>query len=78
MVRTTTRGERKKVGKEMRGETPCEVHGEWAATAGRPNPISLLQAQDEDQVEQLLLIKYSRIPAKDTILGINKRSESLQ
>jgi uncharacterized protein (DUF2252 family) len=36
-------------------------HSEWAPAADRPDPISLLQAQDVSRVQHLVPIKYGRM-----------------
>jgi uncharacterized protein (DUF2252 family) len=40
---------------------PRSSHGNWAPAANRPDPIDLLQAQDEGRIEHLLPIKYGRM-----------------
>ena len=50
-------------GKSLRKQVPRSSHGEWAAAADRPDPLSLLQQQDEGRIEHLLPIKYGRIMA---------------
>lgn len=56
-----TRSERKDVGKSLRERVPRSGHGEWSPAPDRPDPISLLQAQDEGRLEHLLPIKYGRM-----------------
>jgi uncharacterized protein (DUF2252 family) len=56
-----TRKERLQAGKALRKEVPRGSHGQWAPASDRPDPISLLQAQDEGRVQQLLPIKYGRM-----------------
>jgi uncharacterized protein (DUF2252 family) len=58
-----TRSERKKMGKGLRERAPRSSHGDWAPAPDRPDPISLLQAQDEGRLEHLLPIKYGRMLA---------------
>jgi uncharacterized protein (DUF2252 family) len=53
--------ERREIGKAKRDQVPLSSHGDWAPEADRPDPISLLQAQDEVRVQQLLPIKYGRM-----------------
>ena len=53
--------ERRQIGKAKRDQIPHSSHGEWAPAADRPDPMSLLQAQDEGRVQQLLPIKYGRM-----------------
>lgn len=56
-----TRLERYKNGKALRQEAPRSSHGDWQPAADRPNPIDLLQAQDEGRLQRLLPIKYGRM-----------------
>jgi uncharacterized protein (DUF2252 family) len=56
-----TRKERLQAGKALRKEVPLGSHGEWQPAPDRPDPVSLLQAQDEGRVPQLLPIKYGRM-----------------
>lgn len=53
--------ERRKAGKPLRQGTPRSSHGEWEPAADRPDPIDLLQAQDEGRLQHLLPIKYGRM-----------------
>ena len=55
--------ERRKRGKALRQEINFSSHSEWAPVADRPDPISLLQAQDEGRIQQLLPIRYGRMLA---------------
>jgi uncharacterized protein (DUF2252 family) len=55
--------ERLSKGKEKRKVTPRSAHGDWAPAADRPDPISLLQAQDTGRLQHLLPIKYGRMVA---------------
>ena len=56
-----TRAERRKIGKALRKQVPLASHGDWTPAADRPDPISLLQAQDQGRVKHLLPIKYGRM-----------------
>jgi uncharacterized protein (DUF2252 family) len=58
---TQSRSERRRAGKALRQQVPRSSHGDWAPTPDRPDPLSLLQAQDEGRIERLLPIKYSRM-----------------
>jgi uncharacterized protein (DUF2252 family) len=40
---------------------PRSSHGDWTPVADRPDPLTLLQAQDEGRIQQLLPIKYGRM-----------------
>jgi uncharacterized protein (DUF2252 family) len=53
--------ERREIGKAKRDQIPLSSHSEWHPAPDRPDPVSLLQAQDEGRVEQLLPIKYGRM-----------------
>ncbi len=55
--------ERRKRGKALRQEITFTSHSEWSPVADRPDPISLLQAQDEGRIQQLLPIRYGRMLA---------------
>ena len=50
-------------GKEKRKLAPRSAHGDWTPTPDRPDPISLLQAQDTGRLQHLLPIKYGRMVA---------------
>jgi uncharacterized protein (DUF2252 family) len=56
-----SRSERRRAGKALRKQVPRSSHGDWAPAPDRPNPLSLLQAQDEGRLEHLLPIKYGRM-----------------
>jgi uncharacterized protein (DUF2252 family) len=58
---STSREERGNKGKVLRQEIPFSRHSEWSPAADRPDPISLLQAQDEGRIKELLPIKYGRM-----------------
>jgi uncharacterized protein (DUF2252 family) len=53
--------ERRKKGKALRQEIPFDSHGKWIPAENRPDPISLLQAQDEGRIQNLLPIRYGRM-----------------
>jgi uncharacterized protein (DUF2252 family) len=55
--------ERAALGKSLRKQVPRRSHGEWAPVPDRPDPISLLQAQDKGRLQHLLPIKYGRMLA---------------
>ncbi len=55
------RKERRKMGKARREDVPLSSHCEWTPSPNRPDPISLLQAQDESRLQHLLPIKYGRM-----------------
>jgi uncharacterized protein (DUF2252 family) len=47
--------------KALRERAPRNSHGQWAPAADRPDPIALLQEQDQGRIKQLLPIKYGRM-----------------
>jgi uncharacterized protein (DUF2252 family) len=55
------RDDRREWGRSLRDEVPRAVHGEWAPAKDRPDPISLLEAQGESRVQDLLPIRYGRM-----------------
>ena len=57
------REERRQAGKALRKQVPRNSHGDWTPAADRPDPLSLLQAQDEGRIQKLLPIKYGRMMA---------------
>ena len=56
-----TRSEGEAMTKTLRDRAPRKSHGVWEPASDRPDPISLLQAQDNGRIEQLLPIKYGRM-----------------
>ena len=61
--RKVSRSDRLNTGKALRTQAPRSSHGKWTAAADRPDPISLLQAQDVSRVQELVPIKYGRMLA---------------
>jgi uncharacterized protein (DUF2252 family) len=59
--RPKTRQESRGIGKAARQRVPRGSHGEWQPAADRPDPISILQAQDDGRIKHLLPIKYGRM-----------------
>ena len=59
----TMRSERREKGRALRRQVPRSSHGTWGPSPDRPDPISLLQEQDEGRLEHLLPIKYGRMVA---------------
>jgi uncharacterized protein (DUF2252 family) len=53
--------ERKQIGKTLRQQAPRRSHGSWSPAPDRPDPISLLQAQDKTRIQHLVPIKYGRM-----------------
>jgi Uncharacterized protein conserved in bacteria (DUF2252) len=56
-----TRDERVTAGKKARKEVPRSSHGEWEPSAGRPDPVELLQEQATTRVPELVPIRYGRM-----------------
>ena len=52
---------RKAAGKKLRKKAPRSRHGDWKPATDRPDPVSLLQAQDTGRLQYLLPIKYGRM-----------------
>ncbi|MEA3337244.1 MAG: DUF2252 domain-containing protein [Chloroflexota bacterium] len=59
--RNSRHAEDRKQGKTLRQAAPRHSHGDWQPAPDRPDPISLLQAQDEGRLQHLLPIKYGRM-----------------
>lgn len=53
--------ESKALGKARRKEVPREAHAEWAPTAGRPDPVALLEEQNADRLPWLVPIRHARM-----------------
>jgi len=58
---TAKRAERLAAGKALRSKAPRTSHGEWAAAADRPDPISLLEENSRSRVQELVPIRYGRM-----------------
>ena len=59
----TSLSNQKEKSKDLRREVPRSSHGDWEPAADRPDPIQLLQDQDEGRLQRLLPIKYGRMVA---------------
>jgi len=55
------RAERREKGRALRRQVPRSSHGNWTPAVDRPDPLSLLQAQDKGRIQRLLPIKYGRM-----------------
>ena len=55
--------ERRAEGKALRKQTSRSSHGKWKPAADRPDPINLLQQEDDGRLQHLLPIKYGRMMA---------------
>jgi uncharacterized protein (DUF2252 family) len=49
------------MGAALRQQVPRSSHGAWAPPPDRPDPLALLQAQDEGRLQHLVPIKYGRM-----------------
>ena len=56
-----TPSERAAQGKGARAEAPRSVHGEWAPSSGRRDPVELLEEQAATRVPELVPIRYGRM-----------------
>ena len=52
---------RRDEGKAMRRTVPRESHSEYVPSAGRPDPITLLQSQDAVRIQSLVPIRFGRM-----------------
>ena len=50
-------------GRQARKEAPRTSHGTWEPAPDRPDPIALLRAQDDDRMQDLVPIRWSRMSA---------------
>src|SRR3954453_3766731 len=48
-------------GRAQRESVPLEAHGEWTASDGRPDPVSILEGQNETRVPELVPIRHGRM-----------------
>ncbi|MFF5295865.1 DUF2252 domain-containing protein [Paractinoplanes globisporus] len=48
-------------GRDARKQVPPESHAEFAPAAGRPDPVSILQAQDAGRLPELVPIRHGRM-----------------
>lgn len=58
---STYRASNRQMGKLQRQQTPRSSHGVWQPVPDRPDPIDLLQQQDEGRLPHLIPIKYGRM-----------------
>src|SRR3954453_8394930 len=58
-----TVAERAAAGKAARSRVPRSSHGEWEPSAGREDPVAILEAQAGSRVQELLPIRYGRMSA---------------
>lgn len=50
-------------GKALREENPRSAHGEWSPKPDRPDPVALIESQNEARVEWLVPIRRARMVA---------------
>ena len=53
--------ERRAQGKEARTRVPLSDHADWAPAADRPDPVSLLEAQNESREPDLVPVRHGRM-----------------
>jgi uncharacterized protein (DUF2252 family) len=53
--------DRRSAGREYRAVVPLEAHAEIGSSSGRPDPVVLLQAQDEARLPNLVPIRHGRM-----------------
>ena len=58
-----TTEERFRYGKSLRQQTPRVSHGDWSPSRNRPNPVALLEDQNEDRLEWLIPVRRARMSA---------------
>ena len=58
---TIDRADRIAAGRALRRDVPRSSHGDWAATADRPDPVAVLLAQSESRVPDLVPIRHGRM-----------------
>src|SRR5687767_532784 len=55
--------DRVQAGRDERASLPRKVHSEFVADPGRPDPVSLLEHQGRERLQELLPIRYGRMLA---------------
>jgi uncharacterized protein (DUF2252 family) len=55
--------ERAEFGKSLREQTPRAGHGEWSPAPNRPDPVDLLEQQNEDRLDWLIPVRRWRMSA---------------
>jgi uncharacterized protein (DUF2252 family) len=53
--------ERMAEGRAERESVPLDLHGEWVAPEGRPDPVGVLEEQDATRVPELVPIRHGRM-----------------
>ncbi len=60
---TGTLADRRAAGRALRHKVPRSSHAEWAVTADRPDPLSLLEEQNRSRLAHLVPLRYARMAA---------------
>ncbi|NNJ97834.1 MAG: DUF2252 domain-containing protein [Gammaproteobacteria bacterium] len=55
--------ERAELGKSLREQTPRSSHGEWSPAPHRPDPVSLIEQQNEGRLKWLIPVRRWRMSA---------------
>ena len=53
--------EREVKGQEAWGQVPLSSHAKWSLAAGRPDPVTLLSAQDTTREPDLVPVRHGRM-----------------
>ncbi len=56
-----TVSERRERGRALRKQVPRSGHGEWVAAADRADPVAVLEAQNEQRLQQLVPVRHGRM-----------------
>ena len=56
-----TAAERQAAGKEARSGVPRSAHAEWSPPEGRPDPVDVLSAQDDQRLPWLVPVRHARM-----------------
>jgi len=57
----TTPEARGEYGRSLRDETPLEDHAEWSPGPERPDPVALIEEQNEDRISWLVPVRRARM-----------------
>ena len=55
--------ERREFGKSLRTQTPRSSHAQWTASGTRPDPVALIEQQNEDRLAWLVPVRRARMMA---------------
>ena len=58
-----TVAERMAEGRSLRQQVPRSAHAAWSPPPNRPDPVTLLQAEDVTRLPELLPVRYGRVSA---------------